>query len=92
MRYQPFAPSGAAGVTTGVMTGGVGSSAIASARSARTKPTPQATSGLPGATGQSSAFAGAVMIAYSSLTLIAGFAERISAAMPAADGAAALVP
>src|SRR6476646_2251155 len=34
-RYQPFAPSGAAGVMTGVMTGGVGSSAIARARSAR---------------------------------------------------------
>src|SRR6478735_6880086 len=40
VRYQPFAPSGAAGVTTGVMAGGVGSSAIASARSASTKPPP----------------------------------------------------
>ena len=37
-------------------------------------------------------FAGFVMIAYSSSTPIAGLAERISAAMPAAAGAAALVP
>ena len=41
---------------------------------------------------QSSVFAGLVMIAYSSSTGIAGLAERISAAMPAAAGAAALVP
>ena len=41
---------------------------------------------------QSSALTGLVMIASSSSTLIAGLAERMSAAMPAAPGVAALVP
>ena len=93
VRYQPFAPSGAAGVSDrgddrrgGIerhRQGAIGEYEADAAGRRRD---------CPRVAGQSSAFAGAVMIAYSSLMLIAGFAERISAAMPAADGAAALVP
>ena len=92
VRYQPFAPSGAAGVSVGVITGGVGSSAICTALSASRKPAPQSGTGTARLGTQASALAGVVMIAYSSSTPIAGLAERISAAMPAAAGAAALVP
>src|SRR4051812_46912723 len=64
-RYQRLAPSGAAGETVAVTTGGVGSNATRSARSASRKPLPQSRSGTPGVTVQSSAFAGSVMIASS---------------------------
>ena len=77
---------------SGVTTGGVGSNAIAERAIGEHEATPQSRSGSPGVTVQSSAFAGSVMIASSASTVIAGCAERISAAMPAAAGAAALVP
>ena len=91
-RYQPFVPSGAAGERLAVTTGGVLSSAIVSALSASRNPAPQSGSGIAALAAQSSVFAVFVMIAYSSSIGIAGLAERMSAAMPAAAGAAALVP
>src|SRR5947199_8464107 len=56
--YQPLAPGVAPSSTAGVTTGGVGSSAIATARSASTKPAPQSGSGTPALSAQSSALAG----------------------------------
>jgi hypothetical protein len=44
-RYQPFAPSATAGERIGVTSGGVRSRPSATARSASTKPTPQAIAG-----------------------------------------------
>ena len=90
LRYQPFAPSGAAGLIVGVISGGVPSCACTTARSASRKPPPQSSSGDPEL--HAIAFEGSVMIAYSSSIVSRAGAPRISAAMPAAAGAAALVP
>src|SRR2546423_6267775 len=78
--------------TFGVTDGGVLSSDWVTALSARTNPEPQSKSGAPTADVQSFAFATLRRIAYTSFTVMEGLTERMSTAMPAALGAAALVP
>ena len=89
---QPRLPLGEAGEVTGLTVGGVVSFACVTAFSARMKPEPQSASGWPAVSVQSIALAGLVRIALSTSTGMAGLAARIRAAIPAALGAAALVP
>ena len=89
---HPLAPSGPAGAVTAPTAGGDASSTTANFASAWGNPKPQSLSGNPGAEVQSIMPRGSRRIAYSSSTLIDGFADQRTAATPAALGAAALVP
>src|SRR4051812_8156893 len=87
--YQPLAPLGAAGLSAPLTVGGVLSSE-STAASAMTKPAPQSVAGA--AVAQATVLAGLVITALTWSTVRLGAADRISVAMPAALGVAALVP
>ena len=87
--YQPLAPFGAGGVSAPLTVGGVASSDW-TIRSAMMNPDPQSVAGV--AVAQAWALVGSVMRVLTWLAVRLGAAERISVAIPAALGVAALVP